>query len=124
MPQLDISQLLLQWEASYKKGLLTFWLLLLLSQQRRYAFEMKNAIMAFSHGTITADEKSIYRALKRFEEAGLIASETRPSEIGPPRRYFHLTLAGRELLAQFIRRNILVFQALDVAEAMRRIATL
>lgn len=122
MPPPDISQLLWQWEDVYKKGLLSFWMLLLLQQRPMYAFEMKTAIVAFSQNTLSADEKSIYRALKRFEETGLIRSETRPSDIGPPRRYFSLTAAGQELLRQFIRRNIQVFGHADVIAAIQRAA--
>jgi PadR family transcriptional regulator PadR len=120
MPKSDIAQLLLQWEDVYKKGLLSFWMLLLIQQRPMYAFEMKSAIAEFSQGTIGADEKSIYRALKRFEEAGLIDSDTQPSDVGPPRRYFSLTPSGKELLTQFILRNIGVFQHPTVVKAIEQ----
>jgi PadR family transcriptional regulator PadR len=122
MAQLDIAQLLNQWEETYKKGLLTFWILLRLHQCPAYAYEMKEAIAELSQNTIVADEKSIYRALKRFAEAGLVKSETQPSEVGPPRRYFALTPAGRKLLSLFIGRNILLFQSPAVADAIRQAA--
>jgi PadR family transcriptional regulator PadR len=122
-PESDISELLSQWEGTYKKGLLTFWMLLLLDRHPMYAYEMKAAIDDFSQGTIVAEENSIYRALRRFTAAGLVRSEMQPSDVGPPRRYFSLTLAGRELLSGFIRRNILVFQSPQVAEAISRVIT-
>jgi PadR family transcriptional regulator PadR len=119
--QHDVSELLAQWEKTYKKGLLTFWMLLLLDQRQMYAYEMQAAIDDFSQGTIVAEENSIYRALRRFTATGLVQSEMQPSDVGPPRRYFALTPAGRELLGQFISRNVLVFQSPQVAEAIQRV---
>ena len=121
MSQTNVSNLLAQWEETYKKGLLTFWILLLLEQQPMYAYEMKTAIDEFSQGTIVAGENSIYRALRRFTATGLVQSEKQRSEVGPPRRYFALTPPGRELLENFIRRNVLVFQSPQVAEAISKV---
>lgn len=116
MAQLD--DLLQQWEDNYKKGLLSFWLLLLLHGRAAYAYEMTAMIADMSQGTVTADEKSIYRALKRFEENGLIQSQTKNSDMGPPRRYYTLTPAGQQLLTRFIERNIRIFARPEVAAAI------
>lgn len=113
-----LDDLLQQWEDNYKKGLLSFWILLLLHGRATYAYEMTAMIADMSQGTVMADEKSIYRALKRFEENGLIQSQTQNSDIGPPRRYYTLTPSGRQLLARFIERNIRIFARPDVAAAI------
>lgn len=113
-----INDLLQQWEEVYKRGLLSFWLLLLLNEREMYAYEMGEAIKTISSGTMEADDNSIYRALRRFAEANLVASQKRKSEIGPPRRYFWLTALGRELLARFIERNILLFQQPHIVKAI------
>lgn len=115
------SKILLQWEEVYKRGLVTFWMLLLLSQREMYAYEMRPSIVDISQKTIDVDDNSIYRALKRFAEAGLVRSDVRSSETGPPRRYFTLTLAGQALLASFIERNLLVFQSPAVVEIIQRV---
>lgn len=112
---------LTQWEEVYKRGLLTFWILLMLSLRERYAYEMRALVTDFSQGTMDVDDNSIYRALKRFAEAGWIDSDLRPSEAGPARRYFSLTPAGHDLLASFIERNLLVFQSPMVIEAIDRV---
>jgi len=120
MDQTALNDLLAQWEENYKKGLLSFWLLLLLAQRKAYPYEIKAAITEMSHATINADENSIYRALNRLSDSGVVASEVRPSETGPSRRYFFLTNLGRELLNRFIARNILVYEQPDVAELIQK----
>ena len=111
--------LLETWEGTYKKGLLSFWILLLLDQRPTYAFEMNAHIRELSQDSISADDNSLYRALNRFEQLGLIASQRQPSELGPARRYYSLTDSGRELLIRFTQRNLLVFQSPPVTQAIQ-----
>lgn len=111
----DIDTLLANWEEVYKKGLLSFWLLLYLHEKPAYAYEASSAIAELSQGTISADENSMYRALNRFEALGIVKSDLKPSAIGPARRYYQLSDAGKVLLARFIERNVLIFQNPAVA---------
>ena len=120
MDQTNLENLLTQWEETYKKGLLSFWLLLLLAQRKAYPYEIKAAINEMSRKTINADENSIYRALNRLADSGIVDSEILPSETGPSRRYFFLTQLGLELLNRFITRNILVFEQEDVADLIQK----
>jgi PadR family transcriptional regulator, regulatory protein PadR len=120
-PAPDIKDLLERWEESYKKGLLSFWLLLLLHERPTYAFEMNARIISLSRGTISADENSIYRALNRFEEIGVVSSELQASTQGPARRYYHLTEKGSRLLSCFIERNILLFQEEEVEKRIKEV---
>jgi DNA-binding PadR family transcriptional regulator len=110
MDEGTLQALLEQWESVYKKGLLTFWLLLMLYDRPMYVFEMGQELEGASQGTITADEKSLYRALGRFKAMGLVESTWQPSDVGPRRRYYHLTQLGTELLRRFVQRNVLIFQ--------------
>ncbi|NIS79831.1 MAG: PadR family transcriptional regulator [Anaerolineales bacterium] len=119
----DLETLLAQWEAVYKKGLLTLWLMLLLAQRKAYPYEMKAAIAELSQNTITAEENSIYRALKRLAQSGIVDSEIRQSETGPSRRYFYLTPLGVDLLTAFIERNIRIFQQPDVGKLLDRVTS-
>jgi DNA-binding PadR family transcriptional regulator len=112
----DISDLLSKWEETYKKGLLSFWILLLLYERPSYPYEMSAEVTKISQGTISVDDNSIYRALNRFESAGIVKSELQQSSTGPQRRYYSLTNTGKNLLAEFIQRNIQVFEAPSVAE--------
>lgn len=107
--KIQLEDLLKNWEEVYKKGLLTFWLLLFLYERPAYAYEAGDAVGKLSRGTVIADENSMYRALNRLESIGLISSELRDSSIGPQRRYYRLTENGVTLLARFIQSNILIF---------------
>jgi PadR family transcriptional regulator, regulatory protein PadR len=116
----DISALLNKWEETYKKGLLSFWILLLLYERPSYPYEMSAEVAKISQGTISVDDNSIYRALNRFESTGIVKSELQQSNTGPQRRYYSLTNTGKTLLTEFIKRNIQVFETPSVSE---RIAT-
>ena len=117
----DLDQMLENWESVYKKGLLTFWLLLLLDEKPSYPYEMSAEVTRLSEGMISADGNSMYRAVSRFEEMGLVASESGESKLGPPRKYYSLTGDGRGLLRMFIERNILIFQHPAVAERIQSV---
>jgi len=121
MDEQELSELLAQWESVYKKGLLTFWILLLLHERPMYVFEMGQALETASQGTMSADERSLYRALRRFEWSGFVESEWQDSDVGPQRRYYHLSELGAELLHRFTERNILVFQEPEVAGRLARL---
>jgi len=112
----DIGDLLSKWEESYKKGLLSFWILLLLYERPSYPYEMSAEVAKISQGTISVDDNSIYRALNRFESVGIVKSELQQSNTGPQRRYYSLTTRGKALLTEFIRRNIQVFETPSVSE--------
>jgi len=112
----DINDLLNKWEETYKKGLLSFWILLLLYERASYPYEMNAEITKISQDTISVDDNSIYRALNRFESVGIVTSELQQSSTGPQRRYYSLTDTGKTLLTQFIQRNIQVFESPSVSE--------
>ena len=112
----EISDLLTKWEETYKKGLLSFWILLLLYERPSYPYEMSAEVAKISQGTISVDDNSIYRALKRFEAVGIVRSELQQSNTGPQRRYYSLTNTGKALLTEFIQRNIQVFETPSVSE--------
>jgi len=109
-PEPETANLLNKWEETYKKGLLSFWILLQIHQRPSYAFEMNALIEQLSQGSISAEDNSIYRALSRFESMGILSSQVKASDVGPDRRYYHLTDMGIELLRNFVERNLMIFQ--------------
>ena len=112
----DIGDLLNKWEETYKKGLLSFWILLLLHERSSYPYEMSAEVAKISQGSLSVDDNSIYRALSRFESVGIVKSELQQSSTGPQRRYYRLTNKGKTLLTEFIQRNIQVFETPSVSE--------
>ncbi|HEX6339912.1 PadR family transcriptional regulator [Umezawaea sp.] len=46
-------------------------------------------------------EGTVYTILLRLEKNGLVQVAKRPSEVGPPRKFYALNDAGREQLATF-----------------------
>lgn len=117
----NLPALLKTWEETYKKGLLSFWMLMLLYERPSYPYEMSTFIQEISQGTMRVDDNSVYRALNRFESIGIVESELHQSELGPQRRYYSLTNKGLILLKEFIQRNILVFDTPAVAKRIRAI---
>ena len=112
----NISDLLNKWEETYKKGLLSFWILLLLYERSSYPYEMSAEVAKISQGTLSVDDNSIYRALNRFESVGIVQSELQQSSAGPQRKYYSLTKTGVTLLVEFTKRNIQVFETPSVSE--------
>ncbi|UCM91340.1 PadR family transcriptional regulator [Streptomyces marincola] len=82
-----------------RKGVLEFCVLALLRDGPRYGVELvdhlaRTPVMATSQGTI-------YPLLSRLRRSGLVDTELRESSVGPSRRYYDLTDAGRAALEQF-----------------------
>jgi PadR family transcriptional regulator AphA len=46
----------------------------------------------------------LYAQLKQMEEAGLVAAQTEPQPSRPPRKVYHLTLAGRDAFLDWVHR--------------------
>ncbi len=112
-------KLLTGWEETYKKGQLTFWLLLAIREEKKYLDEIVEFVTTASHGSITCEEQSVYRAFRKFYDAEIVDFEYREGNKGPDRKYYFLTLIGKELLEQFIQRNILIFYNTDLERLLQ-----
>jgi len=107
-------ELLSAWEETYKKGQLTLWIFLSLQEDKKYVDEIKNFVETSSRGTITCEEQSLYRALRKYEHIGVLAYELRKGNKGPERKYYYLTNLGKELFQQFTERNIQLFYSEEI----------
>lgn len=99
-------ELLDTWESTYRKGQLTLWLLLALRDEPRYAADIKVFVESRTGGTITCEDQSLYRALRKFYDLEIVDYKLREGNKGPDRKYYFLTDIGRNLLKQFIQRNV------------------
>ena len=100
-------QLLSGWEEIYKRGLLTMWLLLAVRDQPRYPAEIAEFISTMTHGTMTADHRSIYRAMRRLADIELVETSNQPGRrTGADRTYYQITGTGRRVLGAFMDRHV------------------
>jgi PadR family transcriptional regulator PadR len=87
--------------AQMRRGTLQYCVLALLRRDEHYAFDLVRALGRVD-GMVTS-EGTIYPLLSRLRRDGLVESEWRESALGPPRRYYRLTEAGRQALEGFAR---------------------
>ena len=103
------AELLSAWEETYKKGQLTLWIFLALKEERKYVDQIKFFVEEQSNQTMSCEEQSLYRNLRKFQHLGVVDFETGKGNKGPERKYYFLTDLGESLLNQFINRNISLF---------------
>lgn len=81
-----------------RKGVLEFCVLGLLAQTERYGLELASDLQ--NRGLI-ASEGSLYPLLARMRDSGLVDTRTEAVGGGRPRKYYTITVTGREQLATF-----------------------
>lgn len=81
------------------KGLLEGCILALLNKEVTYGYRVVELLV--SYGFRDPQESTVYPILNRLEKKGLLKSEKRPSEMGPPRKYYMVTYSGEKELAEF-----------------------
>lgn len=83
------------------KGTLEGCILAIISRRETYGYEIAETLEGYGFGRIA--EGTIYPLLLRLERNGLVRTEYRASELGPKRKYYSLSDAGRGELSSFIR---------------------
>ena len=94
------------WEDIHKRGQLTLWILLSLKQGPKHMNQIKEFIGRQTNDSLQADDKSMYRALRRFDDAEMISHISQPSKSGPDLKVYSLTDSGKQITEAFIERNI------------------
>ena len=85
-----------RWEAQLRKGAVEMAALASLWQGRLYGLEIIRFLE--SQSQLALAEGTIYPVLNRLKAEGLLTSEWVEAEAGHPRKYYSLTVAGRERL--------------------------
>jgi len=85
--------------AQMRRGVLPYCVLAMLRDEERYGFELVHSLGRVD-GLVTG-EGTIYPLLSRIRRQGLVETSWRESASGPPRRYYRLSLAGRDALDDF-----------------------
>lgn len=102
-----VHQVVEAWEGEYKKGLLTFWILLSLHDGAKHVREVKYFIESEATTNLEVDEKSVYRSMNRFRKMDLIKyKEVESPNGGPALKVYNLTPIGHEVLRIFYKNNI------------------
>ena len=82
------------------KGNIDSLLLCLLSQQPMYGYQIIKEIEGRSEGYFHFKEGTLYPALHRLEEAGLIQGRWQVLPTGQQRKYYHITDKGHAVLVE------------------------
>jgi DNA-binding PadR family transcriptional regulator len=81
------------------KGTLEGCVLHILDGEETYGYAITRRLNALGFGDVS--EGTVYTILLRMERNGLLQVTKRPSEVGPPRKFYALNDAGRAELAVF-----------------------
>lgn len=111
-------KLLEGWEEVFKRGQLTFWVLLSLKEGPKHMAQVRAWIDDITDGAVGVEERSLYRSLQRFHDSELVISASAASERGPDLKLYSLTAVGEHVLQAFIDRNIRLFLAPGVVRLL------
>jgi len=81
------------------KGVLEGCVLEIIGRGETYGYEIAGTLRAL--GFVDVVEGTVYTILVRLEQNQLVSIEKKPSTLGPPRKFYTLTDAGRTELAAF-----------------------
>ncbi len=81
------------------KGLLEGCVLEIISGGETYGYQITRRLNALGFADVV--DGTVYTILVRLEKKNLVDIEKKPSDIGPPRKFYVLNDAGREELQKF-----------------------
>lgn len=80
------------------RGTLDLLILKTLTLEDQHGWGINQRIQQLSRGVLEVNQGSLYPALQRLEQRGLITSEWRLAESNRRARFYHLTASGRRAL--------------------------
>ncbi len=90
-----------------RKGILELAVMGVLYHERHYGYSLVRVLS--EGGSISLKEGTVYPILARLDRDGLVRSEWVESDQGPPRKYYAITPAGRQLFDELSKEfNLLV----------------
>ncbi|MCL5070624.1 MAG: PadR family transcriptional regulator [Actinobacteria bacterium] len=81
------------------KGVLEGCVLEIISRRETYGYEITRRLNALGFTDVV--EGTVYTILVRLEKNKLVDIEKKPSDMGPPRKFYVLNSAGRKELLKF-----------------------
>ena len=88
------------WITQMRKGLLELSVLAALKGNRLYGYDIVKRLSEI--GGLVMSEGTIYPILSRFKKEGLVETALVESAEGPARKYYQLTVKGRQMLGHMI----------------------
>ncbi len=67
-----------------------------------YGYQIAKRLEREGEGVLSGKQSALYPVLRNLGAAGLLDSHVEPSVAGPPRRYYCITPAGREVLREWV----------------------
>jgi PadR family transcriptional regulator, regulatory protein PadR len=67
-----------------------------------YGLEIKKEIEGSTGGRMALGVSTMYQLLRRLEKKGLVESHWERTTKGPPRAYYEITPAGREVMRRYV----------------------
>ena len=84
-------------KSQMRKGYLEYCILLIISKKPAYVSDIINEL---KEAKMIVVEGTLYPLLSRLKNNGILQYEWQESLSGPPRKYYELTEAGKEFLAE------------------------
>lgn len=111
----QVNALISEWDDVYKKGQLSLWILLALSDGEKFAADIAAFMLQATDQFFEVKEQSLYRALRRFKAMDMVdvKDENSPSG-GAKRKIYYLTPIGKVVLGKFINIHIMPLTKSDI----------
>lgn len=81
------------------KGVLEGSILEIVSRNKTYGYDITQQLRKLGFEDVV--EGTVYTILIRLEKNGHVQTEKKPSEVGPPRKFYSLTATGKSELKIF-----------------------
>ena len=82
----------------FKKGVLELLVLVMVEAKDMYGYELVEAVSKI----VDVNEGTIYPILKRLTNEGLFETYLEESKEGPVRKYYHITVSGKDKKKQLL----------------------
>ncbi len=98
------------------KGSLEGCVLEIISRHETYGYEITRRLNDLGFTEVV--EGTVYTILMRLEKKNLVSIEKKPSDMGPPRKFYSLNEAGREELKLFWEKWDFISSKINVLKSI------
>ncbi|MCE4045662.1 PadR family transcriptional regulator [Lysinibacillus fusiformis] len=98
------------------KGSLEGCVLEIISRHETYGYEITRLLNELGFTEVV--EGTVYTILVRLEKKHLVSIEKKPSDMGPPRKFYSLNEAGREELKLFWEKWDFISSKINVLKSI------